>query len=44
MRDADKKKSNLLASFKRNERDRKKLLDTVLKQLRQLVNGQLHFS
>ncbi|ELT98261.1 hypothetical protein CAPTEDRAFT_168993 [Capitella teleta] len=44
MRDLDKKKSNLLASFKRNERDRKKLLDTVLKQLRQLVNGQVHFT
>ena len=39
MKDADKKKNNLFATFKRNERDKKKLLDTVLKQLRQLTNG-----
>ncbi|CAH1783134.1 unnamed protein product, partial [Owenia fusiformis] len=38
MKDADKKK-NLFASLKKNERDKKKLLDTVLKQLRGLMNG-----
>eukprot|EP00058_Branchiostoma_floridae_P006095 XP_002591583.1 hypothetical protein BRAFLDRAFT_105117 [Branchiostoma floridae] len=37
MREADKKKN--LFSLKKNERDRRKLLDAVLKQLRQLVNG-----
>ncbi|XP_072177951.1 exocyst complex component 6B-like [Diadema setosum] len=36
MRDTDKKK-NLFTTFKKNERDRKKLMDTVLKQLRGLV-------
>ncbi|XP_071827649.1 exocyst complex component 6-like isoform X2 [Apostichopus japonicus] len=36
MRDADKKK-NLFTTFKKNERDRKKLMDTVLKQLRALT-------
>ena len=40
MKDADKKKNNLLTTFKRNERDKKKLMDTVLRQLRSLVNGQ----
>ena len=40
MKDGDKKKNNLLTTFKRNERDKKKLMDTVLKQLRQLINGQ----
>ena len=41
LKDADKKKNNLLTTFKRNERDKKKLIETVLKQLRQLSNGQV---
>lgn len=43
MKEADKKK-NLFTTFKKNERDRKKLLDTVLKQLRALTirPGQGH--
>lgn len=36
IKEADKKK-NLFASLKKNERDKKKLIDTVSKQLRQLV-------
>lgn len=36
MRDTDKKK-NLFTTFKKNERDRKKLMDTVLKQLKALA-------
>ncbi|XP_063963586.1 exocyst complex component 6B-like isoform X11 [Lytechinus pictus] len=36
MRDTDKKK-NLFNTFKKNERDRKKLMDTVLKQLKALA-------
>ncbi|KAL5020900.1 hypothetical protein ScPMuIL_000055 [Solemya velum] len=39
LNNADKKKNNLFASLKKNDRDRKKLLDTVLKQLRGLANG-----
>ncbi|XP_060073280.1 exocyst complex component 6B-like [Ylistrum balloti] len=39
LNNADKKKNNLFASLKKGERDKKKLLDTVLKQLRGLVNG-----
>ena len=39
MRDSEKKKSNLFANFKKNDRDRKKLMDMVLKQLRALVNN-----
>ncbi|KAI1303067.1 Exocyst complex component 6B [Halotydeus destructor] len=35
-KEADKKK-NLFTSLKKNERDKKKLIDTVAKQLRQLV-------
>ncbi|XP_077991948.1 exocyst complex component 6B-like [Glandiceps talaboti] len=38
MRDTDKKKQ-LLSTFKKNERDKKKLMDTVLKQLRSLAYG-----
>ena len=38
---ADKKKNNLLTTFKRNERDKKKLNDTILRQLRQLMNGDM---
>ncbi|XP_070540894.1 exocyst complex component 6B-like isoform X2 [Ptychodera flava] len=38
MKDADKKK-NLLSTFKKNERDKKKLMDTVHKQLRALAYG-----
>lgn len=36
MKEADKKK-NFFTSIKKNERDKKKLIDTVAKQLRQLV-------
>ena len=36
MRDTDKKK-NLFTQLKKNERDRKKLMDTVLKQLKALL-------
>jgi hypothetical protein len=39
LNNADKKKNTIFASLKKNERDKKKLLDTVLKQLRGLVNG-----
>ncbi|XP_025094033.1 exocyst complex component 6B-like isoform X3 [Pomacea canaliculata] len=39
LNNADKKKNNLFASLKKNERDKKKLVDTVLKQLRVLENG-----
>lgn len=38
MRDADKKKSSILSTLKKNERERKKLLETILKQLHQLAN------
>ena len=40
MKDADKRKNNLFTTFKKNERDKKKLVDTVLKQLKGLANGQ----
>lgn len=36
VKEADKKK-NLFTSLKKNERDKKKLIDTVIKQLKQLV-------
>lgn len=36
---ADKKRNSLFTSLKKNERDKKKLVDTVLKQLRGLENG-----
>lgn len=36
LRESDKKK-NLFISLKKNERDKKKLIDTVAKQLKQLV-------
>lgn len=36
VKEADKKK-NLFTSLKKNERDKKKLIDTVVKQLKQLV-------
>ncbi|RWS29237.1 Exocyst complex component 6B-like protein [Leptotrombidium deliense] len=36
VKEADKKK-NLFAALKKNERDKKKLIDTVMKQLKQLV-------
>ena len=45
LKEGDKKKNNLFMTFKRNERDKKKLLETVLKQLRQLSNNshaQIH--
>ena len=36
MKEADKNK-NLFTSLKKNERDKKKLIDTVIKQLKQLT-------
>ncbi|XP_075697119.1 exocyst complex component 6 isoform X1 [Rhinoderma darwinii] len=33
------KKNNIFAQFRKNDRDRQKLIDTVVKQLRSLVNG-----
>ncbi|BFZ02390.1 hypothetical protein BsWGS_05429 [Bradybaena similaris] len=39
LNNADKKKNNLFTSLKKNERDKKKLIDTVLKQLKVLENG-----
>ncbi|XP_012936001.1 exocyst complex component 6B isoform X2 [Aplysia californica] len=39
LNNADKKKNNLLQSLKKNEREKKKLIDTVLKQLKVLENG-----
>nr|XP_015911635.1 exocyst complex component 6B isoform X2 [Parasteatoda tepidariorum] len=38
VREADKKK-NIFSALKKNERDKKKLLETVLKQLRQLTTN-----
>jgi len=40
LNNAERRKNSLFTSLKRNERDKKKLVDTVLKQLRQLVNAQ----
>jgi len=40
LNNAERRKNNLFTALKRNERDKKKLVDTVLKQLRQLVNAQ----
>ena len=37
---SERKKKNVFANLKKNERDKKKLQETVLKQLRSLVNGQ----
>ncbi|XP_059159349.1 exocyst complex component 6B-like isoform X2 [Physella acuta] len=39
LNNGDKKKNNLFASLKKNERDKKKLIETVLKQLKILENG-----
>lgn len=39
LNNTDNKKKNLFAALKKGERDKKKLIDTVLKQLRGLVNG-----
>ncbi|ESO97021.1 hypothetical protein LOTGIDRAFT_115306, partial [Lottia gigantea] len=39
LNNADKKKNNLFTALKKNERDKKKLVETVLKQLRGLENG-----
>ncbi|XP_051927031.1 exocyst complex component 6 isoform X2 [Hippocampus zosterae] len=33
------KKNNIFAQFRKNDRDKQKLIETVLKQLRSLVNG-----
>ena len=37
---AEKKKIKVFAALKKNERDKKKLQESVLKQLKGLVNGQ----
>ena len=37
---SERKKKNVFSNLKKNERDKKKLQETVLKQLRSLVNGQ----
>ncbi|CAL1545201.1 unnamed protein product [Lymnaea stagnalis] len=39
LNNGDKKKNNLFTSLKKNERDKKKLIETVLKQLKVLENG-----
>ncbi|KAI8789097.1 exocyst complex component 6B-like isoform X3 [Biomphalaria glabrata] len=39
LNNGDKKKNNLFASLKKNERDKKRLIETVLKQLKVLENG-----
>ncbi|KAK3094794.1 hypothetical protein FSP39_006322 [Pinctada imbricata] len=39
LNNSDKKKNNLFSALKKGERDKKKLLDTVLRQLRGLANG-----
>lgn len=38
MRDSSKK-NNIFAPFRKNDRDKQKLIETVVKQLRSLVNG-----
>ncbi|XP_068114279.1 exocyst complex component 6 isoform X3 [Hyperolius riggenbachi] len=38
------KKNNIFAQFRKNDRDRQKLIDTVVKQLRSLVNGMTQHS
>uniref|UniRef100_A0A8B9TTG2 Exocyst complex component n=1 Tax=Anas platyrhynchos TaxID=8839 RepID=A0A8B9TTG2_ANAPL len=38
MRDSSKK-NNIFAQFRKNDRDKQKLIETVVKQLRSLVNG-----
>ncbi|ESN92296.1 hypothetical protein HELRODRAFT_157969 [Helobdella robusta] len=42
LKEGEKKKLNLFSSFKKNERDKKKFLDTILKQLRSLISEQQH--
>uniref|UniRef100_A0A8C3LEW6 Exocyst complex component n=1 Tax=Chrysolophus pictus TaxID=9089 RepID=A0A8C3LEW6_CHRPC len=36
---ASSKKNNIFAQFRKNDRDKQKLIETVVKQLRSLVNG-----
>nr|KAF6455912.1 exocyst complex component 6 [Rousettus aegyptiacus] len=36
------KKNNIFAQFRKNDRDKQKLIETVMKQLRSLVNGMSH--
>ncbi|XP_061412482.1 LOW QUALITY PROTEIN: exocyst complex component 6B-like [Lethenteron reissneri] len=38
------RKSNIFAQFRKNERDKQKLIETVAKQLRSLANGTAHHS
>ncbi|KAL2302952.1 hypothetical protein Nmel_010406, partial [Mimus melanotis] len=38
MKDSSKK-NNIFAQFRKNDRDKQKLIETVVKQLRSLVNG-----
>ncbi|RXN00097.1 Exocyst complex component 6B [Acipenser ruthenus] len=33
------RKNNMFAQFRKNERDKQKLIDTVVKQLRSLINA-----
>lgn len=33
------KKNNIFSQFRKNDRDKQKLIETVVKQLRSLVNG-----
>ncbi|KAL8187140.1 UNVERIFIED_CONTAM: Exocyst complex component 6 [Gekko kuhli] len=36
------KKNNIFAQFRKNDRDKQKLIETVVRQLRGLVNGMAH--
>ncbi|MEQ2257042.1 Exocyst complex component 6 [Ilyodon furcidens] len=38
MKDTNKK-NNIFSQFRKNDRDKQKLIETVVKQLRSLVNG-----
>uniref|UniRef100_A0A8D0PMV5 Exocyst complex subunit EXOC6/Sec15 C-terminal domain-containing protein n=1 Tax=Sus scrofa TaxID=9823 RepID=A0A8D0PMV5_PIG len=38
------KKNNIFAQFRKNDRDKQKLIETVVKQLRSLVNGMSQHS
>ncbi|XP_061491512.1 exocyst complex component 6 isoform X3 [Rhineura floridana] len=40
----DAKKNNIFAQFRKNDRDKQKLIDTVVRQLRGLVNGMSQHS
>ena len=38
------KKNNIFSQFRKNDRDKQKLIETVVKQLRSLVNGMSQHS